>query len=93
MRVTNNERSFHQGVAWKTLIFRPQPVLLVSLLESYAPSLRIKNDRDSQTVLPDVRVYVLFTNLDNIFTLHLLHCHQPRESVPAYLPEQRSEPS
>ena len=93
MRVTNNERSFHQGVAWKTLIFRLKPVLLASLLESYALCLRIRNDRDSQTVLPGERIYALFTNLDNIFTLHLLHCHQPRESVPAYLPEQRSEPS
>jgi hypothetical protein len=51
------------------------------------PLLRIRNDRDNQTLLPDARFYVLFTKLDDFFTLHLLHCRRPRESVPHYLLE------
>ena len=77
MRVSNKTRSFHQGVAWKTLIFRPQHVIPASLLESYAPFLRIRNDRDNQTLLPDIRVYVQFTKLDIFFTLRLLQCLRP----------------
>jgi hypothetical protein len=55
------------------------------LSESYAACLPARDRRDNYSVLPPVRVYEFFTNLDINFTSYLLRHKRPRESVPDYL--------
>ena len=57
------------------------------LLEGYLSFLRVRNSRDSQSLLPRNIFYEFFTKLDDIFTLRLLYSGRPRESVRTYRTE------